>query len=171
MIRTVRANASEWKIDPTRIGIWGFSAGGHLAASAGTFVAPGESESEDPVERESARPDFMILSYPVISMEPPLTHDGSSMSLTEGDPELMRSLSLQNAVTPQTPPAFLFHTDADEAVPTENSVMFYQALRKAKVPAEMHIFKDGWHGLGLKTMGGQPHPYMNLLRDWLIAFL
>lgn len=169
IVRTARTRAGELGIDPDRIGIWGFSAGGHLAASAGTFFEAGNPESDDPIERVSSRPDFMVLSYPVICMQPPFTHQGSSTSLTQDDPELMKLLSLENAVTLQTPPTFLFHTDGDEAVPSENSVRFYLALRKAHVQAEMHVFKDGWHGLGLKTMEGAPHPWMDLLRDWLAA--
>jgi len=150
-VRTVRARAAEWKIDGNKIGIMGFSAGGHLASTAGTHFDAGDPEAEDPVERVSCRPDFMILCYPVIAFDEPFTHRGSQVNLIgkDADPELVRSLSNEKQVTPQTPPTFLFHTDEDTGVPAENSVQFYLALRRAKVPAEIHVFQRGRHGLGL----------------------
>ena len=150
-IRTVRANAEKWKIDPRKIGIMGFSAGGHLASTAGTHFDKGDPSATDPIDRASCRPDFMILCYAVIALGEPFTHRGSQQNLLGKDapPELVKSLSNEKQVTAETPPAFLFHTDADTGVPAENSVQFYLALRRAKVPAEMHIYREGRHGLGL----------------------
>jgi acetyl esterase/lipase len=150
-IRTVRSRAREFGVAPERIGIWGFSAGGHLASTAGTHFDGGRPESPDPVERVSSRPDFMVLAYPVISFTTDYVHKGSRRNLLGDAPDesLMKSLSNELQVTPETPPTFLFHTDEDTGVPPENSVLFYLALRKAKVPAEMHIYQKGRHGVGL----------------------
>ncbi len=150
-IRTVRARAAEWNVDPERIGVMGFSAGGHLASTAATHFDSGNPDAEDPIERASCRPDFAILCYAVIALGEPYTHRGSQRNLLgeDPDPELVRSLSNEKQVTPETPPTFLFHTDEDTGVPPENSVYFYLALRRAKVPAEMHIYRRGRHGLGL----------------------
>ena len=133
-IRTVRANAEKWKIDPTKIGIMGFSAGGHLASTAGTHFDRGDEKSDDPIERVGCRPDFMVLCYPVVSMTAPFTHQGSKKNLIgdHPDPELAKSLSNETQVTSDTPPTFLFHTNADTGVPVENSVMFYLAPAASK---------------------------------------
>jgi acetyl esterase/lipase len=149
-IRTVRARAAEFRVSPDRIGIWGFSAGGHLASTAGTHFDSGSQDSTDPVDRVSCRPDFMILCYPVVSFTTDYVHKGSRRNLLGDapDPKLMELLSNEKQVTPQTPPTFLFLTDADTVVPSENSVLFYLALRKAGVPAEMHIYEKGNHGVG-----------------------
>ena len=150
-IRTVRAGASRWRIDPQRIGIMGFSAGGHLASTAGTHFDSGDPQAADPVERASSRPDFMILCYAVIALGEPFTHRGSQENLIgkNADPALVRSLSNEKQVTADTPPTFLWHTSEDHAVPAENSVQFYRALQRARVPAELHIYAHGRHGLGL----------------------
>jgi acetyl esterase/lipase len=150
-IRTVRARAAEFRVDPNRIGILGFSAGGHLASSAGTHFDAGKPDASDPIERVGCRPDFLVLCYPVISFTTPYTHEGSKKNLLGEHPDakLVESMSSELAVTPDTPPTFLFHTNEDTGVPPENSVLFYLALRKAKVPAEMHIYEKGRHGLGL----------------------
>jgi acetyl esterase/lipase len=150
-IRLVRARASEWGIDPARVGIIGFSAGGHLASTVGTHFDRGRPDAEDPIERVSSRPDFLILGYPVISFIEPFTHVGSRTNLLgkTPDPELVKSLSTETQVTKETPPTFLMHTSGDTGVPPENSVAFYLALHKAGVPAEMHIYERGRHGLGL----------------------
>jgi acetyl esterase/lipase len=150
-IRTLRARAAQWNLNPARIGIMGFSAGGHLASTAGTHFDQGNAAAADPIERVSCRPDFMILGYAVIALGEPITHVGSQENLLgkNAPPELVRSLSNEKQVTRQTPPTFLFHTDADDAVPPENSVLFYLALRRAGVPAELHVFAKGSHGLGL----------------------
>ena len=150
-VRYVRAHASEFGIDPHRIGIWGFSAGGHMASSVGTHFDAGHTDSADPIDRESSRPDFMILSYPVITFEEPYLHRGSRNALLGNNPDLalIELLSNERQVTKDTPPAFLFHTSDDPVVPVENSIAFYSALRKAGVPAEMHIYEHGPHGVGL----------------------
>ncbi len=150
-IRTVRARASEWGLDPKRIAILGFSAGGHLASTAGTHFDAGKPDSEDPIERVSSRPDRMILVYPVIALATPYGHSGSLRNLLGDHPsqELIESLSNERQVTKDTPPAFLAHTNADKGVPAENSLLFVLALRKAGVPVELHLFERGPHGLGL----------------------
>ena len=150
-VRTVRAHAAEWKIDPGRIGVMGFSAGGHLASTVGTHFDKGNPSAQDPIQRASCRPDFLILCYPVIMFGEAAAHKGSQKNLLgdNPDPELVRSLSNERQVTAETPPTFLFHTDEDKGVPPENSVGFYLALRRAKLPAELHIFRSGPHGKGL----------------------
>src|SRR5262249_24675212 len=150
-IRTVRANAEKWKIDPHKIAILGFSAGGHLASTAGTHFDAGKPDSEDPIERVSSRPDRMILVYPVIALATPYGHKGSLRNLLGENPssELVESLSNERQVTKETPPTFLAHTNADTGVKAENALLFVLALRKAGVPAEMHLFEKGRHGLGL----------------------
>jgi len=150
-IRTVRARASEWGLDPKRIAILGFSAGGHLASTAGTHFDAGKPDAEDLIERVSSRPDRMILVYPVIALATPYGHSGSLRNLLGDHPttELIESLSNERQVTKETPPTFLAHTDADRGVPAENSLLFVMALRKAGVPVELHLFERGPHGLGL----------------------
>jgi acetyl esterase/lipase len=150
-IRTVRSRAAEFGVDPARIGILGFSAGGHLASTAVTHFDSGDAQSADPVLRTSSRPDFGILCYPVIAFDQPFTHRGSQRNLLgEGAAaELIASLSNERQVTAQTPPCFLWHTYEDRGVPPENSLVFYQALLAHKIPAELHIYEKGRHGLGL----------------------
>jgi acetyl esterase/lipase len=168
-IRTVRARAAEWKVDPRRIGILGFSAGGHLASTAGTHFDRGNPAAEDPIARASCRPDFMILCYAVIAFGEPYSHGGSQANLLGKDapPELVRSLSNEKQVTKDTPPTFLFQTDEDKAVPAENSVYFYLALRKAGVPAELHIFRPGQHGLGLAKNTPGTSEWPKCCEGWL----
>ena len=168
-IRTVRARCGEFRVDPGRIGIMGFSAGGHLASSAGTHFDAGQSDSADPVARVSCRPDFMILCYPVISFTSGVTHQGSKKNLLgeNPDPKLVESFSNELQVMPQTPPTFLWHTNADTGVPPENSVLFYLALRKANVPAELHIFEKGRHGLGLAREVPNVSSWPDRARDWM----
>jgi acetyl esterase/lipase len=150
-IRTVRARAASLGINPERIGILGFSAGGHLAASTGVFFDAGDPDSADPVERVSSRPDFMVLCYPVIAFGEAFTHQGSQRNLIGADasPQQVRLLSLEKQVTADTPAGFLFHTNADKAVPPENSIVFYNALRQSGIPAELHIYELGHHGVGM----------------------
>jgi acetyl esterase/lipase len=168
-IRTVRARAKEWGVDPERIGIWGFSAGGHLASTAGTHFDAGKPDAEDPIERMSCRPDFLILAYPVITMETPVTHAGSRNNLLgkEPDSKLVEYYSNEKQVTAKTPPTFLFHTSADTAVLPENSVRFYLALVKAGVPAELHIYEKGPHGVGLAPKDPVLGTWKDRLEAWL----
>jgi len=168
-IRTVRAHAAEWHLDPARIGIVGFSAGGHLAMTASTHFDDGQAASNDPVERANSRPDFTVLGYPVISMVEVWTHRGSRTNLLgdNPDPALAKSLSGEAAVTPKTPPTFIFQTNEDTTVPAENAVYYYLALRKAGVPAEMHIFEKGPHGVGLANDDPALSVWSSLLANWL----
>ena len=168
-IRTVRANASAWGVDPGRVGVLGFSAGGHLASTIGTHFDLGDPAAADPIEKLSSRPDRMILIYPVISMAPPYTHGGSRRNLlgAEPDPALVASLSNETQVGKDTPPTFLAHTDQDAAVPVENSLLFALALRKAKVPMELHVFEKGQHGLGLGRDGFAFSEWPGLCARWL----
>jgi acetyl esterase/lipase len=150
-IRTVRAGSGRWGVDPQRIAIIGFSAGGHLASTAGTHFGAGKPDAEDPIERVSSRPDRLILVYPVIALATPFGHSGSLRNLLGDNPtqELVENLSNERQVTKDTPPTFLAHTNADKGVPAENSMLFALALRKAGVPVELHLFERGPHGLGL----------------------
>jgi acetyl esterase/lipase len=168
-IRTVRAKAAEWRIAPDRIGIMGFSAGGHLAVTASTHFDAGKPGAPDPLDRPSSRPDFAVLGYPVVSMVEQWTHQGSKKALLgdNPDPALVRSLSGENAVTAQTPPTFIFQTNADTTVPAENSIVYFLALRKAGVKAEMHIFENGPHGVGLATYDPALGEWPGLLTNWL----
>ena len=150
-IRYVRLHAEEWGIDSGKIGVLGFSAGGHLTASAGTLYDSGLPEAADPIERQSSRPDLIILCYPVITMEKPYTHEGSLHNLLGSEPEesLVHRLSGEHQVTSDTPPAFLWHTSDDGAVPVENSLAFAAALSRSRVPFDLHVYEKGHHGLGL----------------------
>ena len=168
-IRTLRSHATEWRLDPARIGIMGFSAGGHLAMTASTRFDAGKADAADAVDRVSSRPDFAVLGYPVISMTEEWTHKGSRTNLLgdNPDPELAKSLSGERAVTKETPPTFLFQTTEDTTVPAENSVHYYLALRKAAVPAEMHVFEKGPHGVGLANDDVALSEWSKLLANWL----
>jgi acetyl esterase/lipase len=167
-IRTVRAKAADYRIVPDRVGIMGFSAGGHLASSAGTHFDAGNPSAADPIDRMGSRPDFLILGYPVISFVA-YTHQGSKTALLGANPDhqLVETMSSELAVTAQTPPTFLFHTSTDATVPVENSVLFYMALRKAGVPAEMHIYERGPHGVGLAPTDEALSSWPARLADWL----
>jgi len=168
-IRLVRARAQEFEVQPDRIGMMGFSAGGHLTSTAGTHFDTGRPDASDQVDRASSRPDFLILGYPVISFDPAITHAGSLRNLLGDtpDPTLVALLSSDRQVTAQTPPTFLFHTTADTGVVPENSVRFYMALVKAGVPAEMHIFEKGPHGVGLALGDPALSAWPTLLTNWL----
>lgn len=169
-VRWARSHADKYGIDKGRIGLIGFSAGGHLASTVGTLFDDGDPNSADPIDKISSRPDFLVLCYPVISMSDPYMHAGSRKNLLgpENDnDELARQLTNYRNVSAHTPPTFIFQTDEDTVVPAENAVNFYLALRKNKIPAEMHIYQRGPHGVGLQhgdpilsTWGGH-------LRDWL----
>ncbi len=167
-IRYVRHHADEWAIDPNRVGILGFSAGGHLAATVATHFDAGSAQHEDPIERQSCRPNAVVLCYPVISFEE-YRHAGSMRNLLGDDPPeaLRRALSNHRQVTAETPPAFLWHTAEDAGVPVENSLLFAAALSRCKVPFELHVFPHGRHGLGLAS--GDPHAgaWTALCATWL----
>lgn len=168
-MRIVRGRADEWNIDPTRIGIMGFSAGGHLASSIGTHFKNNYYDAKDDLDKASSRPDFMILIYSVITMEDSYTHKGSQVNLfgTNADPNLIENYSNEKQVTPETPPTFLMHSNEDPAVPVENSVNFYLALRKAKVPAEMHVYLKGGHGTGIEKKHGIISTWPERCIDWM----
>ena len=168
-IRLVRTHAAEYGVAEDRIGMWGSSAGGHLAATAGTHFDPGSPDASDEVERKGSRPDFLILSYPVITMMDPIAHTGSRRYLLGDapDPSLARSLSNETQVTSETPPTFLFATTDDKTVPVMNSVIFYEALLNAGVPAEIHIFQHGAHGAGLATANPELNVWPDLLMRWM----
>jgi acetyl esterase/lipase len=167
-IRLVRSRAAEFHVDADKVGILGFSAGGHLASSAGTHFDAGKADAADPIDRLSCRPDFLVLGYPVISFTAPYTHKGSLKNLLgdNPDPELVKSLSSELQVTSQTPPTFLFTTSGDTTVPAENSIAFYLALHKAGVPAELHVFEKGPHGVGLGGMDPALQEWPRLLVNW-----
>ncbi|GAB5442447.1 MAG: alpha/beta hydrolase [Fuerstiella sp.] len=169
-IRTVRHSAADSGTDPNRIGVWGFSAGGHLASTAATHFDQGDPDSTDPIDRTSSRPDFSILCYPVITMDESFTHKGSRRNLlgpNYDNAELVNLLSNEKQVTEDTPPTFIFHTTEDRAVPVRNALAFYAALNQHNVPSELHVYQKGRHGVGL----GGNDPILNTwparLHDWL----
>lgn len=169
-IRLVRAGAARYGVQAERVGIMGFSAGGHLASSAATHFDAGQADAADPVARVSSRPDFAILMYPVITFtEEAYVHKGSRRNLLgdNPDPKLVEQMSSERQVTAQSPPVFLFHTTTDNVVPVENSVLFYLAARKAGVPAEMHIYAEGPHGVGLAATNFALSSWPARLADWL----
>jgi acetyl esterase/lipase len=167
-IRLVRSRASEWHLDLKQIGILGFSAGGHLASTAGTHFDAGKPDATDPVERFSSRPDVMILIYPVITMAG-MTHSGSRLQLLGENPtpQLVALLSNEEQVTKETPPAFIVHTANDASVPVENSLRFAEALRKAGVPFELHVYERGRHGFGLGGTDAILSTWPGRCADWL----
>lgn len=167
-VRVVRAHAEAWRVDPARLGVLGFSAGGHLASTVGTHPEPGHPAAADTLARFSTRPSFLTLVYPVISLVEPYAHDGSRRMLLGPTPDsaLGRRLSSETQVTPDTPPTFLVHTGQDETVPAENSVAFYQALRAAGVPAEMHLYEEGTHGFGLAPSDPVLSSWTERWADW-----
>lgn len=169
-IRMARANAKEWNIDPNRVGILGFSAGGHLASAAGTHFETGDESAEEGIDRYSNKPDLMILCYPVITMgAPQYVHEGSKLNLLGEQPglSLVRKMSTEKQVTANTPPAFLWHTADDEAVSVENSLMFARSLGKFNIPYALHIFESGKHGLGLAEDHPEANLWPNLCEAWL----
>lgn len=163
-LRFIRAHAGEFGVDPQRVGIMGFSAGGHLTSTAVTHFDAGRADAEDPIERQSSRPSFGVLGYPVVSFVAEYSHRGSAKNLLgEGaTDEQLRFLSNDQHVTKETPPVFLFHTSEDTGVPPENSLAFYAACHKAGVPAELHVYQQGPHGVGLAF----EHP---ALQNWIGA--
>ncbi|HZJ21361.1 MAG TPA: prolyl oligopeptidase family serine peptidase [Pricia sp.] len=166
-IRIVRRNADKWKLNPDKIGVLGFSAGGHLASTLSTHYGTKGYTSEDEI---TARPDFSVLAYPVISMVDGITHQGSKKSLLGEEPsrEMVERYSNAKQVNAETPPTFLVHATDDTAVPVENSLEYYQALKKHNVPAEMHIYESGGHGFGLGVSGTNANWPQNL-QKWFLA--
>lgn len=172
-IRWVRGKADSWGIRPDRIGIAGFSAGGHLASTAGTHFDAGDPSAADPTDRLSCRPDFMLLFYPVISLSPQGNpHIGSRNALlgSARTPAQLDYFSNEKQVTGQTPPAFIVHCDDDPAVSSLNSVRFYMALKQNKVPAVLYVFDRGGHGWGLREEFSYYGQWTALLEKWLSRF-
>ncbi|HUX57008.1 MAG TPA: alpha/beta hydrolase [Bacteroidales bacterium] len=168
-MRLVRFNAAKWNIDPAKIGIMGFSAGGHLASTLGTHFDYGDKASADSVERMSCRPDFMILMYPVISFTDASAHTGSRDALLgkNADKGIMTYYSNELQVTKETPPAFFVHADNDKGVPVENTLLMYKALRANNIPAELHILSEGEHGFGLGIGNDHIASWTSSLKLWL----
>ena len=168
-MRWVRAHAAQYGYDQNRVGMMGFSAGGHLTSTVGTHFDDGNPAASDPIDRVSCKPNFLILGYPVITMLPPYAHEGSVTNLLgeNSSTEQRKQMSSELHVTAQTPPTFLLSTTGDGLVPVENTVMFYMALRKAGVPAEMHVFEKGPHGVGLDLADPVLGVWPTLLSNWL----
>ncbi len=168
-VRLVRSRAAEFDINPTRIGVIGSSAGGHLAACAGTLFGHAAGRTGATLDATDARPDFLVLLYPVISMVGPAAHTGSRRALLGPDAsdELIRLMSPELHVTTRTPPALLIHTQADDVVPIENSILFFQALTRAGVPAEFHAFERGPHGIGMTAGHGTASNWTKRTEEWL----
>ncbi|OCT10794.1 esterase [Paenibacillus pectinilyticus] len=167
-IRTVRHHAEAWGVDANRIGILGFSAGGHLAATTGTHFDGGDLTASDPIDRHSSRPDLMVLCYPVISFGGQ-GHQGSRINLIGETPseELVNDLSNELQVTTDTPPTFLWHTADDAAVAVENSLLFASALSRNKVPFDLHVFESGRHGIGIAADHSEAYIWPEVCANWL----
>jgi len=170
-VRLLRSDAARWGIAPDRIGVLGFSAGGHLAASAGTLFDETDGRTGAALDATSARPDFLVLVYPVIRLTGPKAHTGSGQSLlgANATPAMLERYSLDSRVTKDTPPTFLVHGGTDTSVPPENSVAFYLALRRAGVAAELHLYQEGAHGVGLEPNHGPISDWPKRCAEWLAA--
>lgn len=168
-MRLVRFNAEKWNIDPAKIGIMGFSAGGHLASTLSTHFDEGDPKSQDPVEQLSCRPDFSVLVYPVISFKSDFTHRGSSEAMLgkDPDPALLEYYSNELQVKDQTPPAILIHSGDDRAVPVENSIVYYEALQAHQIISELHIYPYGGHGYSLAVGKGHISTWTDRVIDWI----
>lgn len=168
-MRMVRSNADKWNIDPGKIGIMGFSAGGHLASTLSTHYDAGDPASADPVEQVSCRPDFSVLVYPVISFTEEFQHSGSRINLLgkDADETLVKYYSNELQVTEDTPPAILIHSDDDKAVPLENSIAYFEALRANDVLSELHIYPYGGHGYSLAIGQGHLSTWPDRVIDWI----
>lgn len=169
-IRFTRAKAHQWNIDPKKVGVIGFSAGGHLATTVLTKFDEGDKTSSDLVDQQSSRPNFGIVSYAVVAFDQPYTHKGSQRNLLGEDasPELIELFSNEKQVTKETPPCFVWHTAEDKVVPAENALRFYSALVEKNVPSELHIFPVGRHGIGLGAAVDGANQWPNLCKRWLI---
>ncbi len=168
-IKAMRANAAKWGIDPNKVGIAGSSAGGHLASTLGTRFDFGNEMGNDPIEKFSSKPDFMLLLYPVISMKKGVGHMGSRNMLLGKDapPQLVEKYSNELHVSENTPPTFFVLADDDKAVIPKNSILFYSELKKHGIDAEMHIFSKGGHGFGMNKNGLPVDQWPNLFYNWL----
>lgn len=166
-IQLVRQHAKEWNINPDKTGIMGFSAGGHLASTLGTHFTQVVIDNKENI---NIRPDFMILGYPVISFSDSLAHMGSRVNLIgkNASAEKVKLFSNELQVTPQTPPTFLVHAADDKTVKVDNSILFFEALQKNKVPVEMHIYQRGGHGFGLHNATTKDN-WFNSAMNWLVS--
>ena len=169
-MRIIRKNSKIWDIDPNKIGVLGFSAGGHLASTLSTHHDNGLDLSDLEIEQTSSRPDFSILVYPVITMNRPYTHNGSRENLLGKIPsqEYLDYYSNDLQVREDTPPAILIHSDDDKGVLPENSIQYYLALRKYNIPAALHIWEDGGHGYGLGNDKGSIKSWAKICEEWMI---
>lgn len=165
-MRTIRRNAASWNINPKKIGVIGFSAGGHLASTLSTHYAEKVYDSKDTT---SSRPDFSLLIYPVITFDATFTHMGSRRNLIGENPseEAIRHFSNELQINEKTPPAFLVHSGDDKAVPVKNSIVYYQGLQKYNIPSELHVFQKGGHGYGLSVSNGTQSAWPGLCISWL----
>jgi acetyl esterase/lipase len=170
-VRLMRSRAAEWGVDLAKIGVMGFSAGGHLAASASTLFDLQLEGIDDSLAEVSARPDFSILVYPVISMRPEVTHGGSGRNLLGESPNesLVAQMSADEQVTAETPPALIIHSVDDGAVPVANAQRYYDACRKHGVPVEMHLYETGGHGYGMWATEGSVAAWPAVLEGWLVG--
>ena len=169
-MRIIRKNAQKWEINPEKIGVLGFSAGGHLASTLSTHHDQGIRRSNLEIEKFASRPDFSVLIYPVVTMKQPYVHMGSRKSLIGEVPssEVVEYFSNEMQVKADTPPAILIHSDNDLGVLVENSVNYYLALRKHKIPAALHVWEDGGHGYGLAKGQGSIKDWPNICQNWMI---
>jgi acetyl esterase/lipase len=167
-LRTIRRNAAKWNIDPNKIGVIGFSAGGHLASTLSTHYAEKVYETKDTT---SARPDFSILIYPVITMDSSFTHAGSRRNLIGDNPSRESVIRFSNElqINEKTPPAFIVHSADDKTVPVRNSIVYYEGLVRFGIPSELHVFQKGGHGYGLAGNRETQSAWPELCIKWLKA--